>query len=200
MRSYTFTGCIAAGKTTLAKTFAEKHGYLFVEEECDKNPYLEPFYKDMHSNAEKMQMFYLTHRLEQIKNIDISTECIVQDQMMYAFGYIFPHLQYAGDILTTAQFMKINNFMSAIQYYERTRDEIIIYIRTKLPDAQKLYDRIVSRDRKCELSISIDYLKNLIKEYEYWYKTRIAKNIIEVDAFASLEDNLKLIDEKIFIS
>jgi hypothetical protein len=55
-------GNIAAGKTTLCNRFVDLSGYRYVAEPYAENKYLEPFYKNPHRYAYKVQRTFLDAR------------------------------------------------------------------------------------------------------------------------------------------
>jgi len=196
MKIYTVTGCIAAGKTTFADRLSKTIGCKLLTEDCDNNPFIARYYDDMKEWAFKMQMWYLNSRISQLMK---STRelCIVQDQMIQAFGFIFPSLQKKSDILSEAEYYAILNTLD--KFYEQDvilsgTMETVFYLRVKPEDVDILVMRIKDhRGRDFEQSIEKDYLVKLIAEYEGWFLNALkstTKKVVVLDAFDPIQANI----------
>ena len=196
MKIYTVTGCIAAGKTTLAERLAETLGCKLLTEDCSGNPYIARYYENMKEWAFKMQMWYLNSRISQLM-LNMKERCVVQDQMIQAFGYIFPALQRKNMLLSEAEYYAILNSLN--KFYEQDAimagsNETVFYLRVKPEDVGILVRRIRDhRGRDFEQGIEGDYLVKLIDEYEKWFANALkanTKKIVVLDAFDPILANV----------
>ena len=181
---------MAAGKSTIAKAVAEKYNAKHINEEFKENPYLEKYYSDMKKYVYDMQMWYLQKRIEQLVQYK-DYSIVVQDQMIDAFGYVFPMMQEAAGYLTCHDLARLEHLTDKYTFDfndEIFSNEIIIYLRFYKDDIKEILKRINSRGRNYEREIKEDYLSSLIDKYELWYKENNAsKNILVSDALCPVD-------------
>lgn len=197
MNIYTVTGCIAAGKSTLAKKIADFLSCKLLTEDCDSNPYLAKYYEDMRQYAYHMQMWYLNSRISQLMR-NINATCVVQDQMIQAFGYIFPSMQRKEKLLSDVEYQALLATLN--KFYEQdkvfsTVDETVFYLRVQQHNVPTILERIkLERGRDYESGITEEYMKCLIEAYERWFENALVastRKVVVLDAFDSVEDNMK---------
>jgi len=75
-------GPIGAGKSTLSQELGRRLGIPAVEEDFGDNPHLPDFYKDPWRHAYISQTWFLTHKIEQVKNIKGISACVDPDEEM----------------------------------------------------------------------------------------------------------------------
>lgn len=75
-------GPIGVGKSTLSKELGRRLGVLAVEEDFGDNPHLPNFYKDPWRYAYICQTWFLSHKIEQVRNINGISAVIDPDEEM----------------------------------------------------------------------------------------------------------------------
>lgn len=180
----------------MAQRLSEAMGCKLLTEDCDNNPYIAKYYEDMKEWAFKMQMWYLNSRISQLLR-NSRERCVVQDQMIQAFGFIFPALQRKNEILSEPEYYAILNALN--KFYEQdammsVANEVVFYLRVKPEDVDVLVRRIRDhRGRDFEQGIEGDYLKKLINEYEAWFLNSLnatTKKVVVLDAFDPIQANV----------
>lgn len=155
------SGIIGAGKTTLAEAIGRQLSLDVYYEPVDDNEYLEDFYSDIKRYCFPMQVYLLNKRFHQHQQIIWKGKGGVQDRTIYedsVFAKMFVEsgMMEQRDYETYLQLFKhMANFMC--------RPNVIIYLDVK---PEVAIERIQSRGRDIEQGVSLDYLKELYREYE----------------------------------
>ncbi len=170
-------GNIGAGKTTLTGLLARHYGWRPYYERVDSNPFLEDFYGDMARWAFALQVFFLSHRVEDHRLIAERRESAVQDRSLSEDALIF-----ARNLAEMGQ-MSGREWESYRRLYEQARlllrqPDLVIYLRRSVDG---LRDNIQKRGRDYEADIPVDYLSRLNGFYEEWIAGEAAPLLI-VDA------------------
>lgn len=170
-------GNIGAGKTTLTGLMARHYGWRPYYERVDSNPFLEDFYGDMARWAFALQVFFLSHRVEDHRIIAERRESAVQDRSLSEDALIF-----ARNLAEMGQ-MSGREWESYRRLYEQARlllrqPDLVIYLRRSVDG---LRDNIQKRGRDYEADIPVDYLARLNGFYEEWIAGEAAPLLI-VDA------------------
>jgi len=153
-------GLIGAGKTTLAKSLAAHLGLEVHFEPVIDNEYLEDFYRDTARYAFAMQIYLLNRRFQQHQEIIWRGAGGVQDRTIYEDAIFAKTLRDMGlmearDYETYVNlFRNLSNFMC--------RPHVIIYLDVQ---PEHSLERIKQRDRGCEQTVSLEYLKKLYANY-----------------------------------
>lgn len=185
------TGNIGAGKTTLSEKLAKYYNWEVYYEAVDGNPYLAPFYEDMHKWSFHLQVFFLNSRFEQVLRIKQkeTDTTIIQDRTIYEDAYIFAQNLYDTGRLNSTDFQTyrslFNTIMQAI-----TPPDLMIYLKADIP---KLVKQIQKRNRSYEQNIDPNYLMSLNLLYhdfsnKYDHGKFIEIDVNELDFVASDED------------
>lgn len=180
------TGNIGAGKTTLTTMLAKHYGWDAQFEDVEDNPYLEDFYADMGKWSFALQIYFLSSRFRQVKEIRESGKNIIQDRTIYEDAHIFAENLHDMDLLSTRDFKNYYNLFSLMKGFVQAPD-LLIYLKSDVPNLVK---KIYKRGREYEASISIEYLSKLNKKYEKWiseYKDGKVL-VIEVDDLDFVEN------------
>lgn len=180
------TGNIGAGKTTLTTMLAKHYGWDAQFEDVEDNPYLEDFYADMGKWSFALQIYFLSSRFRQVKEIRESGKNIIQDRTIYEDAHIFAENLHDMDLLSTRDFTNYYNLFSLMKGFVQAPD-LLIYLKSDVPNLVK---KIYKRGREYEASISIEYLSKLNKKYEKWiseYKDGKVL-VIEVDNLDFVEN------------
>lgn len=148
-------GNIASGKTTLCKNLLNK-GFIPVLENFHDNPFLKKFYQDPLKFSFETEITFLLLHYNSIK--------VHIDNNLTAFDFsLFQDIAYA-DVNLEGNRHKL--FLDITKELQR---EILFpskLIHITCP-ANILLERIKRRDRKVEVAITIDYLKEVNKAITY---------------------------------
>ena len=185
------SGLIGAGKTTLAEALAKELDLPVFYEPVTDNAYLKDFYLDMKRYAFPMQIYLLNKRFKQQQQIVWSGTGGVQDRTIYEDS-VFARM------LCDAGFMEEREYKTYLELFQNMsnfmkKPNIIVHLDLTPEESLR---RIQLRNRDCEQSISLEYLKALYTAYEDFVKD-IAKIIpvIKVDyqRFHTAEQMAKVI-------
>lgn len=168
-------GGIGVGKTSLTNLLCDQLELNKKLEIVEENPYLKDFYADMEGFAFQTEMFFLTHRYGQVKNLrsEIPTG-IVSDYTIYK-NKLFANLNLHDDDLD--KFNRIFNVLTE----GLPQPDLLIFLKA---DVETLKKRIMMRDRKFEQDIDSSYLQNLIDIYQRYFDELItysANNVLVVE-------------------
>ncbi|MGL5021082.1 MAG: deoxynucleoside kinase [Mycoplasmatales bacterium] len=92
----TIEGPIGVGKTTLTSIIAEKSLYKRITEVVEQNPFLSRFYENPDKWVFQTEMFFLSHRYNQLRNIE--EKYILQDINIVSNYNIHKNLIFARKI------------------------------------------------------------------------------------------------------
>jgi deoxyadenosine/deoxycytidine kinase len=190
-------GNIGVGKSTLVTQLSERLEWQpFYEPEAE-NPYLEDFYKDMHTWAFHSQIYFLTRRLRAHRNLlDFPTSAI-QDRTVYEDAEIFACNLYRQGHIGERDYEAYRELYTVLSEFLPPPD-LVIYLRASVAT---LYERIKSRRRGYELQISPEYLEQLNELYEKWIANFNLCPVLTVPAddlnYVSNPSHIKLIERKV---
>lgn len=148
-----FEGPIAAGKTTIAKIFAEVSGAKLLLEDFAENEFLADFYKNPNRWALPMQLGFLLSRCDQFGSCAEYCAPIVSD---HTYG---KDLIFAGILLSGRELRLYRTIHRALKPPTR-EPSLIVYLDA--PD-EVLLSRIRQRNRPYETAITAHYL-GLVRE------------------------------------
>lgn len=167
-------GPIGAGKTSLARSIAERRGAATLLEQPQENPFLEKFYRDAPRHALPAQLFFLSQRIGQLRQLaqhDVSTTGIVADFLLDK-DPLFAQLTLADDELQLYR-----------QLYNQLRPQaptpdLVIYLQA---EPQTLLARIRQRGIPMEAAISATYLQRLCDSYRGFFEHYSAAPLLIVN-------------------
>lgn len=184
-------GMIGAGKSTLATALAEHLEIDVYYEPVEDNEYLADFYRDTPRYSFAMQIYLLNRRFQQHQQIIWRGRSAVQDRTIYEDSIFARMLAESGlmderDYRTYSElFRHMSNFMC--------KPNVIVYLDV---DPQRSLERIRSRGRDVEGSVSLEYLQALYDGYEAFVKdiSRLIPVIrVDYDRFATAEEMAQVI-------
>lgn len=150
-------GVIGVGKTTLAKKLSDLLSCKLLLEPYDTNPFMPQVYAGKKEMALDSQLYFLTHRAEQLNSKILDAGHIVISD------YVFDNdLIYARRLLNSQQ----------LALYEKvyppfaanvSRPVLVIYLTDSV---QKCLERIHSRNRPYEQKIEPQFLESLSYDYD----------------------------------
>jgi len=172
-------GNIGAGKTALTDVMGQYFDWTTIYEQVDENPYLTDFYNDMRRWSFNLQVFFLSRRFEQLKEIEEMDASVVQDRSIYEDAEIFARNLYEMGLMSARDFENYGDLFSIMTDYLEP-PSLLVYLRASVPT---LVDQIQQRGRDYESTIRIDYLERLQGHYEDWIEDydRGPKLIIDID-------------------
>ncbi len=157
-------GNIGVGKSTLVSLLCQNLGYQPFYEPEAQNPYLADFYQDMRAWAYHSQLFFLTHRLRIHRELLNYPGAVIQDRSVYEDAEVFARNLYLQGAISERDYATYQDLYHVLSDL-LTPPDLVIYLRAS---EKTLLDRIASRNRTYELSISAGYLKQLNTLYEQW--------------------------------
>lgn len=154
-------GPIGVGKTTLAKMLAEKMDAQLVLEQTN-NPFLVEFYENRAKASFKAQMFFLLDRYSQLTNIKQSylfhqiviSDFIIEKDKIFAYLNLDDHE------------LNLYNKLFDLLNKDLPRPDIVIYLQAKV---DVLLQRLKKRRSVLDKHISVDYLKEVIAAFDYFF-------------------------------
>ncbi len=190
-------GNIGVGKSTLVQMLCERTGWEPFYEPVTENPYLADFYSDMHAWSFHSQVFFLTHRLRSHFQLSQYPESVVQDRSVYEDAEIFAQNLYLQGHIQERDYQTYRDLYETMMRFLPPPD-LVIYLRASVPT---LLNRISSRGRDYERTISPDYLQGLNNLYETWIDNFTLCPVLAVPAddldYVSHPGHLRLIIEKV---
>jgi deoxyadenosine/deoxycytidine kinase len=190
-------GNIGVGKSTLVELLCVRLGWEPFYEPVTENPYLKDFYNDMSAWSFHSQVFFLTHRLRSHYRLSQHSNSVVQDRSVYEDAEIFAYNLFLQGHINQRDYQTYRDL------YEITSrllppPDLVVYLRASVPT---LLNRIASRGRDYERTITPEYLHGLNNLYEQWIDNFTLCPVLAVPAdaldFVSHSGHLRLIVEKV---
>jgi deoxyadenosine/deoxycytidine kinase len=157
-------GNIGVGKSTLVNRLCEQMGWEPFFEGVMDNPYLADFYADMRSWAFHSQLYFLSRRLRDLRELSLRPQTVVQDRSVYEDAEIFAKNLYRQGLISERDWKTYCELYTVLIQLLPPPD-LIVYLQASVPT---LTLRIAQRGRDYEMNISPDYLAQLNTLYEEW--------------------------------
>lgn len=170
-------GNIGVGKTSLARLVGKRLGGRLVEDRVDDNPFLERFYEDSGAYGFQTQLVFLMNRYKQqlaLKQQDLFADLTVFDYV-FARDRIFANVNLNDDELALYERVATELEARVIQ------PDLAIYLQAS---GSVLFDRIQSRGRDYERSLSRDYLDALNEAFNHYFFNYAAGPLLVVNTDA----------------
>ncbi|OQV23520.1 putative Deoxynucleoside kinase [Hypsibius exemplaris] len=188
-------GNIGSGKAQLLNYFSTFPSVQVCEEPIElwrnKNGQnlLDLMYKDPKANSFAFQNYVLETMLD-LHDQGMEKPVSMIERSFYSARYIFVENLKRNGLLTESEYHALEKqFQSYLTAETRnTKVDLILYIRT---DPEIAHQRIMHRGRAEELSISVDYLRELHSRYEDWLcsgKFPIPAPIMVIDGNVSIKE------------
>ena len=155
-------GVIGAGKTTLAHMLAKTLGASVLFEEFEENPFLEEFYKEPQRYAFQTQIFFLSSRFQQMRELrqsDLFRQRIVSD-------YLFEKDRIFATLNLSDKEMKLYDGVARLMEKEILVPDLVIYLQAS---TEHLMHNIHKRGRPYEKNMERDYIDALNKLYNNFF-------------------------------
>ena len=168
-------GNIGAGKTTLARLFADEYQAKLITERFEENPFLPKFYEDPKRYAFPLEMSFLADRYQQLTDELLAPDLF--SPFTIADYYVIKSLIFAGVTLDDDEYelyRKIFNFM----YREMKKPDLYVYLYRTTDDLLK---NIAKRGREYEKNITADYLKQVHEGYMKFIRSQRELNVLILD-------------------
>lgn len=146
-------GCLGSGKTTLAGELGRRWGITPIEENYPANPFLKNFYKNLSASGYneyslKSQIFFLTSKIEQLKQIE-NHASIIDPSLTMDYCYAKTHFKLGW--MDEHEWNLYNTlYYTLIEQSNVVFPDVHIAVTADHDDLQK---RILSRGRDYEMSI-----------------------------------------------
>lgn len=188
-------GPIGVGKTSLARRLGEHLDAELLLEQPETNPFLSRFYQNQERYALQTQLFFLFHRLDQLRDIaqpELFPRTVVSDYLL------------EKDPLFAALTLNDDEYKLYRQIYDRISvpativPDLVIYLQAK---PETLVSRVRRRGIEMERKISDDYLIILGESYTRFFHTYTAAPVMVVNSenlnFADNTDDFNLLIQRI---
>ncbi len=194
---FAIAGNIGSGKSSLTTKLSELYGWKAYFESVDDNPYLPDFYRDMKRWSFHLQVYFLSKRFQNHKEIVESSESVIQDRSIYEDAEIFARNLHEIGMMDERDYNNYTALFSVMVEYLKPPD-LMIYLKCSV---DTLVEQIRRRGRSYEQSIPRDYLEQLNVHYERWIRSyrRGPLLIIETDRldFVHREEDLHSVASRV---
>jgi len=183
-------GIISVGKTTAAKLLASKLNFSLLEENWGANQFLPRFYNNMPRWAFHSQTFYLLEKIKQTKGAKSflkQGKPVIQDTPISQDVLSYAKAQFVLDNMDEAEFQLYTKIYS-IFVKSLPQPDLIIFLEASWP---VVFQRLKSRGRDFEQSLSKDYLKLLDKLNRQWIRKMDGSKVLRIKT-----DNLNLVNNQ----
>ncbi len=157
-------GSIGCGKSSLTRLLSNHFNWEPYFESVDDNPYLSDFYADMKRWSFHLQVYFLSKRFMNQKQILESSRSIIQDRTIYEDAEIFARNLYEIGQMDERDYRNYRELFKVMTNYLKAPD-LLIYLRASVGT---LLRQISQRGRDFEKGITREYLEQLNRHYEHW--------------------------------
>lgn len=194
-------GNIGAGKSSLTGLLAKHFRWRAYYETVDNNPYLSDFYEDMRRWSFNLQIYFLSSRFRNQRNVLAKGTNIIQDRTIYEDVEIFARNLHEMGLMSDRDYKNYMELFQGMSDFLRPPD-LLIYLKADVPT---LVRQIQQRGREYENLIRIEYLERLNRLYEEWIQHYpFEKLIIDTDDLDYVNNNedlgrvIELIEHRLY--
>jgi deoxyguanosine kinase len=155
-------GPLGVGKTSLARLLAERINAKLILEETGGNPFLSNFYKDPARFAFQTQIYFLLNRFQkqqEINQIDLFKRVVVSD-FLFDKDRVFARFN-----LDDREFSLYEQIFRLLRA-SIVRPDLVIFLQAR---TDILRERIRTRDREYERSITLKYLEHINQAFNEFF-------------------------------
>lgn len=167
-------GVIGVGKTTLARLMRDSLQAELLLEVFEENPFLSDFYADRERYAFQTQIFFLLSRYRQQHRViepTLAHSPLISDYS-FAKDRLFAHLNLTGDELE--MYERVHSVLAE----KIPLPDLVVHLRAEV---DTLMDRIATRDRPYERTMSRDYIADLRRAYEMFFADYHDAPVLAID-------------------
>lgn len=175
-------GNIGVGKTTLAKFLANHFNGSLLLEEFAENKFLKLFYKTKDYAFHSEMQFLLDRSLQMNTFFDQDHPIVFSD------FHIEKSLVFSKMNLSKSNYSIVENIHQSL-FKNFPKPDMLIFLDSGIEHISK---NIKSRNRDFEKDLGIEYLENLIQNYNFWLD-KLKVPVIKIDAQSIHYDNEKLL-------
>ena len=194
-RHIVIEGPIGVGKTSLARRLGEHLDAELLLEQQETNPFLSRFYQNQERYALQTQLFFLFHRLDQLRDLaqpELFPRTVVSDYLLEKDPL------FAGLTLNDDEYKLYRQIYDRVSVPAAIAPDLVIYLQAK---PETLVSRVRKRGIEMERKISDDYLIVLGERYTRFFHTYTAAPVMVVNSenlnFADNEDDFLLLVQRI---
>ncbi|HMD14901.1 MAG TPA: deoxynucleoside kinase [Bacteroidota bacterium] len=160
-------GNIGSGKSSLTRMLSQHYGWKSFYESVEDNPYLSDFYADMGRWSFNLQVYFLSKRFNDHKNIVDGKDSVIQDRSIYEDAEIFARNLHLIGKMDDRDYTNYVELYRVMMQYLRPPD-LLIFLDARI---ETLLKQIARRGREYEQSIPHSYLEQLSGHYKDWIGT-----------------------------
>ena len=175
-------GNIGVGKTTLAKFLANHFNGSLLLEEFAENKFLKLFYKTKDYAFHSEMQFLLDRSLQMNTFFDQDHPIVFSD------FHIEKSLVFSKMNLSKSNYSIVENIHQSL-FNNFPKPDMLIFLDSGIEHVAK---NIKARNRDFEKDLGIEYLENLIQNYNFWLD-KLKVPVIKIDAQSIHYDNEKLL-------
>lgn len=175
-------GNIGVGKTTLAKFLANHFNGSLLLEEFAENKFLKLFYKTKDYAFHSEMQFLLDRSLQMNTFFDQDHPIVFSD------FHIEKSLVFSMMNLSKSNYSIVENIHQSL-FNNFPKPDMLIFLDSSIEHISK---NIKSRNRDFEKDLGIEYLENLIQNYNFWLD-KLKVPVIKIDTHSIHYDNEKLL-------
>ena len=157
-------GNIGSGKSSLTRLLSDHYGWKALYESVENNPYLADFYLDMNRWSFNLQVYFLSKRFKDHKDIVEGSEDVIQDRSIYEDAEIFAKNLHLIGKMDARDYTNYRELYGVMTGYLQPPD-LLIYLDARI---ETLLKQIAKRGREFEQSIPRSYLEQLNTHYHEW--------------------------------
>lgn len=188
-------GPIGVGKTSLARRLCDHLEADLLLEQAETNPFLQRFYQNQERYALQTQLFFLFHRLDQLRDLaqpELFPRTVVSDYLLEKDPL------FAGLTLNEDEYKLYRQIYDRVSAPAVVVPDLVIYLQAK---PETLVSRVRKRGIDMERKISDDYLILLGESYTRFFHNYSAAPVMVVNSenlnFADNADDFLLLVQRI---
>jgi len=188
-------GPIGVGKTSLARRLGEHLEAELLLEQPKMNPFLQRFYQDQERYALQTQLFFLFHRLDQLRDLmqpELFPQTVVRDYLLEKDPL------FAGLTLNEDEYRLYRQIYDRVSPQASVKPDLVIYLQAR---PETLVARVRKRGIDMERKISDDYLILLGESYTRFFHNYDTAPVMVVNSenlnFADSADDFQLLVQRI---
>lgn len=188
-------GPIGVGKTSLARRLGDHLDAELLLEQPETNPFLQRFYQNRERYALQTQIFFLFHRLDQLRELsqpELFPRTVVGDYLLEK------DLLFAGLTLNTDEYALYRQIYDRLSVQACPPPDLVIYLQAS---PETLISRVRKRGIDMERKISDDYLVLLGESYTRFFHNYDAAPVMVVNSehlnFVDSDDDFQLLVQRL---